>query len=571
LILLISLALVQTIQIIHAQNTATKNPWAINLWIANAQNGTSTTFAPFDQIQLCANVTYSNATQPDILVYFNVTGPSTSVNPTIITRIETTNSSGEAVFSFRLPIESDNQSSLVGTWQALATIQTTNGTMQQSLSFTTQWNMEITSINLENSQGTSQTVFSPGNTVQVQLTISSAGQPQTANVTLYMQNQQGDIINQTQILNSQIGTNSTSATQLQTDLQTPDGTTAGQMAINVAIYSGSYQNVSLPIAENQIAYFTLASNTVATTTPTTTPGPTSSPIVVQNSISLFSWLLIAVGLFTFTSLFMFLKRKPTPVPSTQTPIFAPSTPSTETTTPTPGQSAALQGTMQQPAQQTAAPTPKIAPEKVMEATVMSDINLNETTETQSKLIATEVGKPEAELESALAEETATQASLAHLSQISSAATRIQAMKASLKSKREQLAQDLAELNKLLVDRERTLKNYFGKVREEIEKAKTHLTDVEDTSDATTKPSLTRDLTIESTLQAILSYRSRIESTEKIIQALTSAIKIESEQLTHDLTEFKKQINEREKTLQNYYDILRQEIEWLENYLNNIED
>jgi hypothetical protein len=149
--------------------------------------------------------------------------------------------------------------------------------------------------------------------------------------------------------------------------------------------------------------------------------------------------------------------------------------------------------------------------------------------------------------------------------------RIQAMKDSLKSKREQLAKDLVELNKLVDERERTVKNYFGKVRAEMENSKTLLTDAEDTSDATTKPNLTRDLTIELTLQAILSYRSRIASAEKIIQSLNIAIKLESEQLTHDLMQFKKQTNEREKTLQNYLDTLRQEIEWLENYLNDIKD
>ena len=63
LILLLSLAITQTIQAAHGQNnTTSNNQWAMSLFIENGQNITTTTFAPFDQIQLIANVTYGNAT-----------------------------------------------------------------------------------------------------------------------------------------------------------------------------------------------------------------------------------------------------------------------------------------------------------------------------------------------------------------------------------------------------------------------------------------------------------------------------------------------------------------------------
>src|SRR5208283_771497 len=98
------------------------------------------------------------------------------------------------------------------------------------------------------------------------------------------------------------------------------------------------------IAENQTVYFTVASNAITTTSPTPTPQPTPSPNTVENSVSLFSWLLIAVGLFTFTSLSLFLKRKSSPTITSQTPIFAPSTPSPEAASSASGQSAAAQET-----------------------------------------------------------------------------------------------------------------------------------------------------------------------------------------------------------------------------------
>ncbi len=556
LILLLSLAIAQAFQITQGQTTKTGNQWALSFSILNGQNVTSSTFTPFDQIQLYSTVTYGNATQPDILVTFKVQGPTNSANPMNITTIGTTNAKGVANSSFRLPVEAQDTSSLIGTWQATATIRTSNGTLQKSLSFTTQWNLKITSISIQNQQRQNQTIFHPGNTLSVELTVNNTGQPIQANITLNMQDASGKIINQTQIENTQIEANSTSPTQIQAVLEIPNGSMAGEATINAAIFSGTYQNMDIPAGENQTAYFTIASSTASAATPTPTPN------IVQNSVSLFSWLLIAIGLFTFTSLLVFLRRKPSPVTS-QTPVFAPSTPSPATATPAPDQSIALQETIQQPAPQTGAPTPKIAPEKVMEATV--------TSETQSELAATiEVGKPD--LESAPpAQAPATQAILAHVDRISSTTKRIQAIKATLKSVMEQLDQDLTELNKLLDERERALKNYFDMVREEVENAKMNLTDIEDTSDATAKPNFAPDLSQEPISQAILTYRSRIASTEKRIQALNTILKLEEEQFAQDVTEFNKAVDQQEKTLNNYFDILRQEIEKLQTYLTDKED
>ena len=304
--------------------------------------------------------------------------------------------------------------------------------------------MEITSINLLDSQGTNQTVFSPGNTVGVQLTINNTGKPQTANVTLNMQDSAGNIINQTQFLNSQIDTSTNNATQLQTDLQIPNGTGAGHIAINVAIYSGTYNGTNIPAAENQTAYFTIASNTTVTATPTPTPtptptsGPTPTPYVIENSVSLFSWLLVATGLFTFTSLFMFLKRKPTPTINTQMPNLPPTIPGPTISTP----SVQLQ-------QSTA-------------TTEIPNIASQGTGEPSFKPTS-----PQQALESQV---------LTNLNRISETANRIQALKAELKLEREQLSKDLIELNKTVEEQQRSVKSYFDAVKTEIEKLEALLTD-----------------------------------------------------------------------------------------------
>ncbi len=76
---------------------------------------------------------------------------------------------------------------------------------------------------------------------------------------------------------------------------------------------------------------------------------------------------------------------------------------------------------------------------------------------------------------------------------------------------------------------------------------------------------------EPTSQAILAYRSRIASNEKIIQSLKIALKLEKDQLDPELIEFKKQAEATQKTLKNYFDILSQEIEKLQTALNEEED
>ena len=458
LVLLVCVAVNQTIQIAHAQTTASQ--WGMNLQIQKVgANSTSSVFSPFDQVQLNAAVTCNNASQPDMLVYFNVTGPIGAPNPTIISRVETTNASGETGFSFRFPIQSGNESFLVGNWQASATMQTSGGLIQQNLNFTTQWSMQIASINLLNAQCQNQTAYAPGDPVTVQLTINNPGQPESANITVNMQDQQGNIINQTQIINSQIDTSSTNSTsQVQTDIQIPDDTALGQVAIAAAIYIGNYQGVDIPVAESQTAYLTVASNsTTITTTPTATPTPgptvTPPPNIVENTVTLFSWLLVATGLFTFTTLFMFLKRKPTLKIGTQMPNM----PATKTS-PTAAEPLD-QSTINKPAQQpTTTSTAGITPEKVMQATTTMQIpNIYETWESQTTPTKSENSESQESSKS-----IGTQ-----LAKIAGTGKRIQILQETLNIEKDQLAKEIKDLNKTIEAQEKEMKNYFDTIKQTI--------------------------------------------------------------------------------------------------------
>ena len=290
--------------LVSAQTNNTQ--WAINLQIQ--KNGqAASTFSPFDLIQVSANITYGGASASDILVTFNIQNPSTT-NSVNVTRIVATNASGIALFSMRLPMETPSANS---SWQALAIIKTPDGPLQKSLSFNVKWLMQISSIVLSDSQGQSQTTFKPNDVVDAALTIDNAGQAQDTNITFEMQDSAGQLINQTTIQNQNIQTNST---MLNANIQVPGNATAGSAALTVEVFSGTYDDVGIPVAEYQTASFIIAAanatEPAVTATPSPTVSPTSTPTPFENTISLFAWILLVTGLFTFTVLFVFLKRKP---------------------------------------------------------------------------------------------------------------------------------------------------------------------------------------------------------------------------------------------------------------------
>ena len=414
-VLILSLALAQVPSLTQAQR-AQNNQWSLSFYSTNAQNVARKTFLPFDQIQLVASVAYGNASQPGILVAFKVRGPTDAVDQTNITRIIPTDNEGQAEFEFRLPIENQNNDTVVGTWQATATIQTTNGTLERTLSFTTQWSMEIASITIQNAKGQNQTSFPAGSTVTVKLAINNNGQAQATNVSMNMQGSSGNI-NQTQIQNVQIGTSN--PTKVQANIEIPSDATAGQAFITAALFSGSFEGTNIPEAQNKTASFTITSATKPTSTPTPTPKQTP----FQNSISLFSWLLVATALFTFTSLTLFLRRKPYP-PSGQTSKF-PTVPVTSTPT------------------------------------------LSE---------ATQLAIPGSSAIEILAQQSGLQPLATQLSTISSAAQRIEALQTALRMEKQQLAKDIADFTKTVDEQEKAITIYFETIRQEMKRLGTYIGD-----------------------------------------------------------------------------------------------
>lgn len=410
-------------------------------------NVTSTFFTPFDQIQIEAKVSYDNASQPDMMVYFNVTGPIGTTNPTVVNRIETTNSSGQASLVFRLPAIGGNDSSLVGNWQASATLQTTDGVIQQEVNFTTQWNLQISSINLLDAAGQNQTTFTPGSRIIVEATVSNLGSAaQTANVSMNMEDALDQTLNSTKVQNNQIP--NTNQTQIQSTLQVPSDAVAGTDTINVAVYEGTFNGTNIPAAADMAAYFTVASSNNSTSTPTPSPtnqSPTPLPTASQNTVTLFSWLLVTTGLFTFTALTMFLRRKPV-----QTSPQMPNMPTIQTNPATDTK------TKQQSSPTSTATT---SPEKTMQAkTVTQAPSILESWRSSTQLNA----RPQGKLPIEVSEDVASK-----LSKISETGKKVQSIESALQVEKQQLQQEIDALNEILEQQESEVKNYFDAIRKAI--------------------------------------------------------------------------------------------------------
>ena len=93
-----------TLKAVNCSTNSTNYQWELNIMLLrNGQVTTDNIFAPFDQVQLCSNVTYGSAPQPDSLVVFKVRGPVNA--PTIFS----TNATSQADCPFRLPIPKPKQ------------------------------------------------------------------------------------------------------------------------------------------------------------------------------------------------------------------------------------------------------------------------------------------------------------------------------------------------------------------------------------------------------------------------------------------------------------------------------
>jgi hypothetical protein len=470
-ILLLALFVVQTINLSHGQ--VSSNQWVMSFQTQKiGQDGTNKVFASSDRIQLCANVTYGNVAQPNVLVSFKVQGPVTLSNSVNITRIGVTDADGVAKFSFQLPAVGQGQNSPLGTWQAFATAQTTKGTIQKSLSFTVELPLTISTIAFLDSGGNGQNVFSSGSNMTVDVTVSNSDpSAQTASLVVETADVSGKEINYTQI--PEIFVDSGSVNHLQVTFKVPSNAAVGTATVNATVYAGDYQSRNREAGQTKTAYFAIVSGALAGGAEINPePKGTQASALLENSVSLFSWLLVATGFFTFFILFVFLKQRPMRA-TLQKPTLSPTLPRAPLFPISP------KAKMEKPRESVlckvsgAVLEPKVAAERSMTVTTTS-LNPYETPESPELIAAipasdkvNSIDKVEGSNEEASVEPVS-----AVIDRIINTARRIQTLKIVLDSEKKQLARDLALVSRNIDQQDATLNSKLRAMQEEIDRLKT---------------------------------------------------------------------------------------------------
>jgi hypothetical protein len=132
-------------------------------------------FAPQQLVTLCANVSYNGApVNMGYLVSFQVNGPSNEFENITIFGSGTTNATGLAAFSFRIPWPSNHQEEIVfGNWSALATVDIAQMTAIGTWTFLVGWILQIISITTLNSAFMPQTTFFRQDIINFNLTVKN--------------------------------------------------------------------------------------------------------------------------------------------------------------------------------------------------------------------------------------------------------------------------------------------------------------------------------------------------------------------------------------------------------------
>ncbi|MCW4005175.1 MAG: hypothetical protein NWF04_01045 [Candidatus Bathyarchaeota archaeon] len=409
-----------TASTVHAAN----DDWEMRLEVSKV--GTAATgsagFVPFDQMQVTAKVTYDDVPCSNVLISFKVQGPANSDNPdnvVNITMVEETDAKGVAGFSWRVPLFNQDVNS-VGSWQVTATAQTTEGSIKQELTFDVDFDVEISSITFLDVEEQERTEFIQGENVTAVMDLVNNGQPDTVTVTMSVQDASGNV---TSVIEFEELVVNASSNRLQAFFMVPENAALGEATVKASVQSDKYRDKT-QVSENKTVHFTITSETFI-------PSDTTEP--AESTTTLFTWLLVSTGFFTFTTFYMFLKRK--------IMIFSPRNPS-------------------------------MSPPEIDQGQFQSGYQTTATDNSQTVVPMDSISRADAlnDLYKGLElyREPTSQTIPGRLNRISNVASRIQTLKSVLKLEKEQLVMDLAELSRKVGEQESDLNN-IETIKLEIEK------------------------------------------------------------------------------------------------------
>jgi hypothetical protein len=225
-------------------------------------NQTGNVFAPFEEVQLTANVSYGDAPLAGASVSFEVSGPLNSSSPMVLFRSATADEEGIATISFRIPMHNQTERPVLGTWKVFSSTTAFGDKLQGNLTFEVKWPVEISKIRFLDSEGKEQTRLTKENVI-LQLTLNNTDlQPRDVNVTIDFRDYSKNSTVQMEIQNVPLDGNET---VLERELRISPEAAFGEAVVECNAYSGNYGNVTVQVAETKTATFTILNRDVAVT------------------------------------------------------------------------------------------------------------------------------------------------------------------------------------------------------------------------------------------------------------------------------------------------------------------
>jgi uncharacterized repeat protein (TIGR02543 family) len=241
-------------------------------------NQSSDAFQQQELVVLYALVTFSGDPIANKIVAFQVNGPANSLQNMTVTGTGTTNSSGIAEFSFRMPTAPANgQQTVFGEWHAVATVDVDQVQLSDSLTFEVGWIVSIKSIVTLNDKLVPQTSFARQDTVVFNLTLENiALTPRSATITVDAQDVTGNLIIHIELDNLSIppGESYTQASS-----QIPETARLGEANVTATAYTAPPSSGGTPYSPSvyttfnivTAVYYTLTVNIVGNGSVTKTP------------------------------------------------------------------------------------------------------------------------------------------------------------------------------------------------------------------------------------------------------------------------------------------------------------
>jgi uncharacterized repeat protein (TIGR02543 family) len=241
-------------------------------------NQSSDAFQQQELVVLYALVTFSGDPIANKIVAFQVNGPANSLQNLTVTGTGTTNSSGIAEFSFRMPTAPANgQQTVFGEWFAVATVDVDQVQLSDSLTFEVGWIVSIKSIVTLNDKLVPQTSFARLDTVVFNVTLENiALTPRSATITVDAQDVTGNLVIHIELDNLSIPPGES---YTQSSSQIPETARLGEANVTATAYTAPPSSGGTPYSPSvyttfnivTAVYYTLTVNIVGNGSVTKTP------------------------------------------------------------------------------------------------------------------------------------------------------------------------------------------------------------------------------------------------------------------------------------------------------------